>query len=403
MKTRLILIIALLTISSRLISQELFQAGYYVNEDNSRVECLIKNEGWVDNPTEFIYKLNPDDQPTKGKIDEIKEFSVGDAKFIRKTVDIDYSSNKNEKLSIRKDPEFKSETVYLRYLVEGEASLLTFKNSDLRRFFLGMRKEEPAALVYKKYKSIDGSGTTLENTSFRRHLMQNVVCGEITIERLTAIRYIKNDLQKIVSEYNTCKGSENVVYKGQESKKIKARIALRPGVRIVNFETTRSSLGSPTDAKFDAAISFRFGVEFEFVLPGNNQKWAILLEPTYQKYESTSPREPEWSVTFTEGNVEYTSFELALGLRYYSILSKDSRLFFNGLVILDKPSKESFVQTSNTFTINSGMNAAIGVGYKYSDRYFAEVRYGLKRDVLVDWAIENNFNYISFVLGVNIL
>lgn len=396
------LLLFLVTFSFTSMSQELFQEGYFIDNNGEKINCLIKNEGWIDNPREFQYKMSASDDASKGRIDDIAEFSVGETKFIRWTIDLDYSSNKTEKLSSKKEPEFKNETHFLRYLVEGEASLLTYKNSDLRRFFLSMNHKEPISLIYKIYKKPE-TGLTAKNTLFRRQLMQNIVCGDITIDRLTEIRYNKNDLVRVTNEYNECQGTESVIYKGEEGKKIQVRIAIRPGVRLVNYETKRSFSGSPTQATFDKTPSIRLGAEFEFILPGNNQRWAILLEPVFQKYETTGPREREWNVTREEAEISYQSIEISFGIRHYFILSESSRLFVNGLLTLDNPSSDSQVKTSNDFEIDSGTNSNLGIGYKYNDRFSGEVRYGFKRDLLEQWNIANSHNFVSFVVGINIL
>ena len=42
-----------------------------------------------------------------------------------------------------------------------------------------------------------------------------------------------------------------------------------------------------SEIKFSKGLtSFRFGLEAEFVMGFNNNKWAFLLEPTYQQFES---------------------------------------------------------------------------------------------------------------------
>ncbi|WP_421763094.1 hypothetical protein [Ekhidna sp.] len=402
MKYITLLSFALILCSQNLISQELYQDGYIVYNNGEKIQCLVKNEEWVDNPDQIQYKLSENDQVRKGSTDDLKEFAVGQAKFIRWTVDMDYSSTKTDKLSSKKEPEFKNETRFLRYLVEGEASLLTFKNSDLRRFFLSMNNEAPISLVYKIYKKPE-TGLTAKNTSFRRQLMQNIVCGDVTIDRLTQIRYNKNELRKVVNEYNECKGAESIVYKGEEGEKIKVRIALRPGIRLVNYETERSFNGSPTQSTFEKKPSFRVGAEFEFLLPGNNQRWAILLEPVFQKYEATGPRQREWNVTRGDAKVTYQSIEISFGVRHYFILSENSRLFINGLLTFDNPSSDSQVQTSNDFSIDSGTSSNLGFGYKYNNRFSGELRYGMKRDLLEQWNIANNHNFVSFIIGVNIL
>ena len=52
-----ILVLAFITISClQSYSQIIFENGYFIDESNNRIECLIKNIDWKNNPTEFEYK-----------------------------------------------------------------------------------------------------------------------------------------------------------------------------------------------------------------------------------------------------------------------------------------------------------------------------------------------------------
>ena len=35
-----------------------FEKGYYIDNSNQKVDCLIKNVDWKNNPTSFEYKLS---------------------------------------------------------------------------------------------------------------------------------------------------------------------------------------------------------------------------------------------------------------------------------------------------------------------------------------------------------
>lgn len=57
-----LLLIALFTIlCAESYSQIAFEKGYFINESNKRVDCLIKNVDWRSNPKKFEYKLSQND------------------------------------------------------------------------------------------------------------------------------------------------------------------------------------------------------------------------------------------------------------------------------------------------------------------------------------------------------
>src|SRR5687767_5808182 len=75
-------------------SQTTFERGYFINEDGQKIECLIENVDWKNNPTEFKYKLEGNAESKKADISNVKEFGIRDVcKYIRKKVSIDKSSD----------------------------------------------------------------------------------------------------------------------------------------------------------------------------------------------------------------------------------------------------------------------------------------------------------------------
>ena len=67
----------------------------------------------------------------------------------------------------------------------------------------------------------------------------------------------------------------------------------------------------------------RFGVETEFILAFNKNKWGVTIEPTYQYYKS------EKKPSDVEAKLNYTSVEIPIGIRHYFYLSEKSKIFIN--------------------------------------------------------------------------
>ena len=65
-----------------------------INESNQRIECLIKNIGWINNPTMFEYRLSQNGTIQKATIQIVKEFGINNvSKYIRVKTNIDRSSD----------------------------------------------------------------------------------------------------------------------------------------------------------------------------------------------------------------------------------------------------------------------------------------------------------------------
>ena len=70
--------------------QIVFNKGYFINNRNEKIECLIKNYDWMYNPVKIEYKLQDASDIVTAGIDSIKEFGINDfSRFVRAEVKID--------------------------------------------------------------------------------------------------------------------------------------------------------------------------------------------------------------------------------------------------------------------------------------------------------------------------
>ena len=158
---------------------------------------------------------------------------------------------------------------------------------------------------------------------------------------------------------------------------------LRPGVNFSKL-SLQNEFFRPKNIDFENQTNFRFGVELEFVMPFNKNKWAIFLEPTYQSFNS---EKTEGNKTFS---VDYESLELPIGIRHYFFLSDKSKLFINSAYVLDF-AKDSAVLIGNQSNVNdnstdlvfkTGNNLIFGAGFNYNSKFSIEFRQSTNRDIL---------------------
>ena len=91
MRNHLLFLFALCAVQS--FSQNVFDQGFFIDENNQRVNCQIKAFDWVNNPTQFEYKLSTDEPVKTATMKLVKEFGVdGKSKYIRANVNVDRSS-----------------------------------------------------------------------------------------------------------------------------------------------------------------------------------------------------------------------------------------------------------------------------------------------------------------------
>ena len=406
--TKLITLLFALIFSLNGYTQNYFLKGYYIDNSNKKVNCFIKNMDWLNNPTKFNYKLLENSEIKTLSTKYVKEFGILNvSKYIKYTVDIDRSSKKVDEINYDKNPIFNKEELFLKVLIEGKANLYLYADKGLTRYFFNKEDTDVKQLIYKNY--LNSEGLIAKNNQFRQQLRNTLKCQSISISHLLKLNYKQNELIKFFKKYNECSNSEFVSYQKKTVKKGLFNLTIRPGLKNSSL-----ILGGTVREVFDfgkGLSSSRFGVEAEFVLGFNNNKWALILEPAYQNLKS----ETKITSNQTTGeelfaNFNHESIEVHFGIRHYVFLNKDLKLFVNASGIFDNNLKSSSIQINResgreflSFDINSGISMALGVGCKLKERYNLELRYIPERNILNDkgpWGTKSES--LSMILGYSI-
>lgn len=385
-------------------SQAAFENGYFINKDDQKIDCVIENLDWKDNPTEFKYKLVGSVERKKADIYGVKEFGIHNiSKYIRAKVNIDRSSAALGGMTSDKNPVFREEQLFLKVIIEGNASLFLYEDGNLTRFFFQTENSEIKQLVFKQYLTEENS--IASNNFFRQQLYLDLNCQNITIGDVEDIKYTLSRLKRIFVKYNVCSNSAYVDFDNTKNKDL-FNLTIRPGLNISSLSINNPDATS-RDIDFGTSFRFRFGVEAEFILPFHNNKWAVIVEPTYQSFWSSKRTEASnVSGGTLVSTVDYRSLELPLGVRHYFFLKNDSKIFMNAAPVFDFSFNSSIQFTRsdgsviNSLEMQSRFNMAVGVGYKHNDRYGVEIRYLTNREVLGNYLSWNSsYKTLSLVVG----
>jgi hypothetical protein len=397
-KPLLLLFFIFLSIHS--YSQITFEKGYFIDNNDKKIECLIKNLDWRNNPTEFEYKLDEQDQALKTDITRVKEFEIYNvSKYQRLLVNIDRSRTLLSELDYNKSPVFAEEKLFLKILIEGKATLYEYENDELSRFFFKTDNTPITQLVFKTYKISEAE--VRDNNQYRQQLYTILKCENITQQSVKYINYKKEDLIKLFVKFNQCSNSEFTNFEAKEKKDL-FNLTIRPGIESSSFSVENGLLPA-YNTDFGSKVGFRLGVEAEFILPFNKNKWAIIIEPTYQ-----SAFKEEKVQTNMTSKVNYSAIELPIGIRHYFFLNSTSKLFINGQYIIDMTLKNeaSFKSTNspvNNLELKSSGNLAFGLGYNYQKKYSVEFRMGLSKDLLRNYTLWlSDYKTISLIFGYSI-
>lgn len=302
-------------------AQITFDKGYFINNSGQKTDCYIENLDWKNNPITFVYKLQETDTETKtGNIAAIKEFGIDNtSQYKRFTVKVEYSEANLNRLSKTKNPEWQEKTCFLETLVSGNASLYSYTDGNVTKFFYEVNQKPIEQLVYIKYylNSIDIG----ENNQFRQQLLNNVKCEKTSEHSIAGIDYDKRELIKHFIVYNSYNSATSINYEMKKERKVFS-LKITPSINLVSLKVIdpKSQYNVSTDFK---KTVFKFGIELEYTLPFNKNTWSIFTNPTYLKFDPTKHYEKNDGVSYNGqtinyiATVDYSCIEIPIGIRRY--------------------------------------------------------------------------------------
>lgn len=389
MKQQLILLFTLIiTVSAS--AQITFEPGYFIDNDNKKVECLIKNIDWRSNPTQFEYQLNENSEKKKATIKTVKEFGINNvSKYVRFIVDIDRSSMVVDNLSDNPKPIFNKEELFLLVLIEGKSNLYEYTDFNLKRYFYNYENSTVEQLVYKLY--LTSSHSMRKNNHYKQQLLNNLTCSTITSKKIKKLKYSRKYLVRFFVEYNKCT-QEDFINFIVKQKKSRFNLNIRP--RFYHSSLSIKKNGYPSrDTDFGSRLGVRLGIESEWFLPYYKNKLAIIIEPTYQQFEG------EEEIPRGNVKVDYKSLELPVGIRHYFFLNENSKLFVNLSVVFDFSNQSIIEQFGAKMELRTRNNFAFGLGYNYK-RFSVELRHQTRRELLNNYTPwETDYITSSAIVG----
>lgn len=405
---RQLLVLLTTILSFNCYSQITFEEGYYIDNTNQKINCLIKNIDWANNPTEFQYKLSANSEPITQTLSSVKEFGINNvSKYVKRSVKIDRSSDKINHISIYKNPEFKDEELFLKVLVEGKTTLYQYIDGNLTRYFYEKNDSNIEQLIFKLYKK--NVNKIYENNRYKQQLWMEFKCPKFTMSKIERLNYAKKDLVNFFVEYNNCNDQEYVNFEAKQKRDL-FNLTIRPRLNSSSL-TIENSVSSSRNTDFDNEMGVSLGIEAEYIFPFNKNKWSFIIEPSYQNYKSEKTTETEnISGGVTIANIDYQSIEVPIGVRHYFFLNNNSKIFVNASYVFDFYSKSPIEFTrkdgSSLYSLNieTRNNTAYGVGYNYK-KYSIELRYQSPRKILDDFNYYNwssKYKSISIILGYSI-
>lgn len=392
-------LIAFLFFSIFSFAQINFEKGYIITENGGKRELFIKNYAWSNNPIQIETKESETSPSVKIQISELKEFEVGSSYKYRKfTLPIDRSSDITHYMSSTRAPEYKTETLLLKVLIEGKFTLYSYVEGNLIRYFVeGDGKIDQ--LVYKPY--LNKKGNVEKNQQYKQQLTLLLASNNLQTKDFEQLEYKEKSLIKLFEKYY---GSNTNNFSNLKKNQLKGKfnLGVTAGINLISADIGIVNLaGSNTD--FEKKISLNIGVEAEYILPFNKNKWSIFLNPNYQSYSSKVER--EFGRHGIKAEIDYNNINFPIGVRYYMFLNDDSKLFTNlgyNMILNQKEVLKFEEALSSDLGVATAPSIFFGFGYAYN-KFSFEGRVYTGRSLIkesIGW--KSNMNVISFTAGYRI-
>ncbi len=371
-KTLFLLILFFIPLSG--FGQIVFEKGYFINNDNIRTECLIKNMDWQYNPAEFQFKMGPNGVAQKATIKNVREFRVyGYPKYVRDSVQIDRSSNNFDTFDWNRDPVWSGEVLFLRVVTEGKASLYAYESTNYKRFFYSVGGSAIIQLVYKIYKA--DSYSRKENNLYRQQIWVDLPLSENSKKLAEKMIYDEKNLSYYFNLYNKLNSDpykedpeKAIVMENSMPKRDRFNLKISSAITYTRFSIENMFTGN--SVPFAQFPGYSLGAELEFILPFNKNKWGIFADPALSHFKDT---QEDYLYTFKTNQF---CLDMPVGIRYYLFLNNRKKFFINAFYLFNLSGGEFKFRVNgmSDFTSQASNKIGTGVGYSYKN-FSIETRY----------------------------
>ena len=310
---------------------------------------------------------------------------------------MDRSSDNISRLSTTRRPIFNKEKLFLKVLIESEASLYSYEDGNLKRFFFSNNNSDIEQLIFKKY-IVPSTNKIGSNNRYKQQLLSFKNCKNINTKDIERLSYNTKSLHNFFVKYNNCNNKNDITEK-YSVKKGTFNFNLKIGANKYDLKLFHYTASKWRNKSLPSQYSSKIGFELEYIFPHDKNKWAAFIEPTYNSYNTKT--EIDLIHYIEQITINYKSIEIPVGLRYYLHLNESNKFFTNAALVLSHTAISNINYSSGLkIEADSNLTYALGIGYKNNDKLSIEFRYYKKRNFLNNYSLWlSTFDQLLIVLG----
>lgn len=362
MKNFLILLMLLFTING--FSQNGYVNGYVVKNSGDTLRGQIYFPGWDITPGKIQFRqANAAEEQFSAS--QLKMFSIsGIDNYISGFVTLDASPVNDGSLLTVDSSILHTDSIFLRVVVNGSASLYYYRSGDQKQHFLIGKNNAINELIYHRYNVMqNGLQYVREDRKFIGQLTYYLSdCPEMK-NSFDNLKYSESSLQPLFVTYANCKGSNNTFIAKQNS--ISARVGVLAGASFSSVTFKGDGFEDIQDASFKTAIGPVFGVKLDFYLIPKNKNYSLYDDLEFQPVSFTGHSSSSvGNVIFFDNTFRIDADYLFLNtmFRYYFSQS-DWKPFINAGIV------NAFLVKTNTDSVTT-VETAPSVTTTVTDQLF---------------------------------
>jgi len=397
--------------------QDNFISGYYIDQNNKKIEGFIEDVNPYNNPEKINFKYSLEDNSNEISIINIKEFKVNsNYKYVRYIVDYDYGQvvNRSEINIYGKEPDLKKKTVLAKVLIEGNVSLYKVIIDDAIFFyFKNSNDESPTLLIHRKYNT---NNTISENNDFRKQVYDVLKSDKLVIGDFLNLKFEERELVRIFNKANT--EDNSLVEQNVNLEKYKNKIFYKIFVGVsaaTSFYKIAIYDMKPTDVTFTSPT---VGIEFSNVFGTNSKRSELFGRLFYQNSKSKSNYHSSENIVYDLDytiNSKLSTINLTGGYRYAIFQKGKNKITIDGSIgVTNVVSGDVTIDYLVTYT-GSSPNLSItertvfdkfstniffngGVGYIFDNKYAINLEYSPQKNYLSKYlALSGGFSNFNLL------
>ena len=203
-------LVGALLLSSLSATGQRYYSGSIQLTDGRELNGQVAIDSWDQNPTYVLYRADERAEPVRYEPTQVPLLRIEERRYRGAVVEVEHSAAKLDDLRQGKDWNLTTETLFLRYVVEGDRPLLVVEQPvALDQYYMLGADGEPVLLRYKRY--LKEAKLELSSVRERRDFVLQLSdllqdCPEVRTA-LQGIEYKERDLLAALNADAGCRGA----------------------------------------------------------------------------------------------------------------------------------------------------------------------------------------------------